>query len=432
MKIRIKMTALLLCGVLLLAGCQEQNPKVITVDDPEQISLTFFSPIAKGNEKVQSNALDAFEKAMQEFSDENPDVILEYKSYTQNDYQEKDYDQVVLERVHGHMGDDAVIMNPDVVQALYSEGYLYDMKGLDAAAAMTDAARQQCTIDGHVVSVPMNMIAYALYVNVDLLEKYGLSVPNTKQEFLDCCKVLKENGVMPLVGNRWWLENFVLTQGLAELYLEEGTQEKIEKLNSGQTSISSYLRPGFEFIAELMEKEYFDVEFASKAEAGDERDLFLDGQAAFVIHYDGAVDDTVYGTHSFEMAVIGFPTDEYGQVNLMNAANRICINSESDQPDAAIRLVETMCSKESITNMVKENGGFATRSDVETTRIPMLEQVYENVDSGHVIPGQNPNIKVEQWGNTCQLIQELLAGTSVDEVLQSYDALQQEAISKTE
>lgn len=426
----IKRIALLLCGVFLLAGCQNNKPKVVSMDDTQQTVLAFFSPMARGNEKVQSNGLAAFEKAMQGFTNDNPDVKLEYKSYTQNDYQEKSYDQVVLERVRGHMGDDVLIMNPDVVQALYPEGYLYDMKELDVAKAMTDAARQQCTIDGHVVSVPMIMIAYGLYVNVDLLKQYGLEIPNTRREFLHCCEVLKENGVTPLAGNRWWLENFVLTQGFAELYLEEGTEEKIAKLNSGETPISTYLRPGFEFLAELMEKKYFDVDFASKAEAGDEKDLFLNGQVAFVVHYDGAVDDAVYGTHSFEMAVTGFPTDEYGQINLMNASHRICINSGSDQLETAIRLAETMCSKENITNMIKENGGFSPQTDVKTTQNPILEQVYKNVDTGHVIPGQNPDIRVEQWGNTCQLIQKLLAGAGVDEVLRDYDALQQQAIQR--
>lgn len=73
---------------------------------------------------------------------------------------------VVLERIRGDMGDDVIIMNPDVVQALYQEGYLYDMAELHPAKAMTDAARQQCTIDGQVVSVPMTMITYGLFGNV--------------------------------------------------------------------------------------------------------------------------------------------------------------------------------------------------------------------------------------------------------------------------
>ncbi len=34
----------------------------------------------------------------------------------------------------------------------------------------------------------------------------------------------------------------------------------------------------------------------------------------------------------------------------MNASHRICINRESEQLDAAVRLAETMCSKENITN----------------------------------------------------------------------------------
>lgn len=428
MEMRMKtITLLLSITALFFCGCGKQEPQIITVEKTKQEDLVIFSPIAKGNEKVQSNALSAFEQGMQTFTEENPEVNLMYKSYTQKDYQDKDYDQVVLERVRGNMGDDVLIMNPDVVQALYPEGYLYDMAHLEAAKAMTEAARKQCTIDGHVVSVPMTMLAYGLYVNVDLLEQYGLSVPDTKQEFLRCCEVLKENGIMPLAGNRWWLENFVLTQGFAQIYLEEGTEEKIRQINTGEKPVSDYLRPGFEFLNELMEKEYFDVDFASKAEAGDEKELFLGGQVAFVIHNDGAVDDTVYGGHSFKMTVIGFPTDEYGQVSLMNAAHRICINSETDQLDASVRLAETMCSKETVAKMVKEIGGFSPRSDVEADRLPLLTQVYENVDSGRVIPGQNPDIKVEQWGNTCKLIQNLLAGDSVDEVLERYDELQKEA-----
>ncbi len=78
--------------------------------------------------------------------------------------------------------------------------------------------------------------------------------------------------------------------------------------------------------------------------------------------------------------------------------------------------------------MIKENGGFSPHADVENTQNPILKQVYEHVDTGHVIPGQNPDIRVEQWGNTCQLIQKLLAGVSVDGVLRQYDELQQEAI----
>lgn len=62
---------------------------------------------------------------------------------------------------------------------------------------------------------------------------------------------------------------------------------------NGQKPGKRYSEPSFEFLKEMINKEYFDVDFASKAEAGDEKDLFLEGQ----------------------MAVIGFPTDEYGQMN---------------------------------------------------------------------------------------------------------------------
>ncbi len=37
-------------------------------------------------------------------------------------------------------------------------------------------------------------------------------------------------------------------------------------------------------------------------------------------------------------------------------------------------------------------------------------------------------MKVEQWGNTCQIVRKLLGGATVDECMEAFDKLQEETL----
>lgn len=421
------MITLLAAGMLLgTAGCEKENSISIVEQDTveEKEELVLYSPTAKGNETKEGGIMHSMQRAMDEFEEEHPDVSISYRSYTAQNYKEKSYDDVVKERIRGDMGDDVYIMNPDVAYEMNQEGYLVDMSELDSVKYLTDTALDQCTVDQKVISVPMTMLCYGLFVNKDLLDDNGLEIPKTAQDFLNCCEVLKNKGITPMVGNRWWMENFVLTQGMTSIYMEDGKEEKIAKLNSGETLISQYMRPGFEFLAKMIDKGYFDLDFAKTAEAGDEKEMFMNQETAFVIHYDTAIQEQVYGGADFNLAMIGFPTDEYGQVNLMNAAQRVCISSKAKDEKLAMQFAEKLTSKEIVTDALLNSGGFPPRTDIEFEKPVILNTVYENVDAGREIPGSNPEIKLEQWGNTCTMVQELFEGKSVDQVMEDYDALQ--------
>lgn len=42
----------------------------------------------------------------------------------------------------------------------------------------------------------------------------------------------------------------------------------------------------------------------------------------------------------------------------------------------------------------------------------------------------NASMKLEQWGNTCLVVRDLLAGATVDECMAAFDRLQEETLSK--
>ena len=44
--------------------------------------------------------------------------------------------------------------------------------------------------------------------------------------------------------------------------------------------------------------------------------------------------------------------------------------------------------------------------------------------------GSNAGMKVEQWGNTCLIVRDLLKGATVDECMAKFDKLQEESLNK--
>lgn len=52
--------------------------------------------------------------------------------------------------------------------------------------------------DGSILLTPVRLYWEALYVNTDVFEKYGLSVPQTFEQLITACVVLSQSGVVPI------------------------------------------------------------------------------------------------------------------------------------------------------------------------------------------------------------------------------------------
>ena len=167
---------------------------------------------------------------------------MAYRTYTAQDYKDKTYDEVTLERARSNM-DDLYLLNPDTIQVLGEEGLLMDFSGLEGVDNLRDVVKTANVINGKLVAIPQEVIAYGLFINKDMFDEYNLSLPETPEEFLECCRVFKENGIETPVGaNRWWLETFVFAQAYADLYNGGKTVGEIEALNSGECKYSDNMR----------------------------------------------------------------------------------------------------------------------------------------------------------------------------------------------
>lgn len=417
--------------VLSMAACgnkEELDSNLIQSENEEKSIVRLFSPMEKTDPDAENVARSACDKTVI-MAEEKLDVSVEYVTYTAENYQDRTYDEVTIDRVHNNM-DDLYLMNPDVIQKLAEEGKLMDLSGLDSAKNLREVVKAANVVDGKLVAIPQEVVAYGLFINKNMFDEYKLELPETPEDFLECCRVFKENGIETPVGaNRWWLETFVLAQAYADLYNGGNTEAEIAALNSGESKYSDYMRPGFEFLQELIDCEYIDAEKALVSEAIEtEGPDFLAQKTPIVMAYWGAANtDTAYGAPDFELQVIGFPSSR-GQMPVMPMTG-IGIGVGSEHTEDAMRVLDVMTSDEALQVYAETNKVISPSQNVEVDCIPALKPLNDRIEENVFVLGSNAGMKLEQWGNTCLIVRKLLEGATVDECMAEFDRLQEETLS---
>lgn len=433
MKRQIRIYSLVAAAVFLaigMAACgKAENPDVNLIQESTESKryVNLFGPTEKSSPDAKNIARTAHEMTVL-MAEEKLGIKVEYRTYTAEDHQDKTYDDVTLDRANNCM-DDLYLLNPDVIQKLGTQGKLADLSDLKAAENLREVVKMANTIDGKLVAIPQEVVAYGLFVNQDMFDEYKLSLPNTPEEFLNCCKVFKENGIeTPIGANRWWLETFVFSQAYAGLYNEEDTDAKIQELNSGTAKYSDYMRPSFEFLKRLIDEGYVDAEKAYVSEALEgERDDFLSEKCPIVMAYWGAANaDTAYGKPDFNMKVIGFPSS-LGQMPVITITG-YAVSAEAEHMEDAMAVLDVILSDEAMQIYTEINKVISPSKNVEVKCIDALKPLNDRVDEGVYVLASNASMKMEQWGNVCLVVRKLLNGASVDECMAEIDRLQEEAM----
>ena len=205
---------------------------------------------------------------------------------------------------------------------------------------------------------------------------------------------------------------------------------EIEAFNSGESKYSDYMRPGFEFLQEMIDKGYINAKTAYTYEAieGEGPD-FLAQKTPIVMAYWGAANaDTAYGKPDFEMQVIGFPSSR-GQMPVVPITG-YGISVDAKNLEDAKAVLDIILSDEALKLYSQTNRVIPATKNVEVDCIPALEPLNEKMKENVYVLASNANMKMEQWGNLCLIVRELLNGATVDECMAELDRIQEEAVKK--
>ncbi len=423
--------AALLAGALMLSlsscGGEEELKNLISQEENGERVVNLFSPMEKTDPEAENVARSACDLTIA-MAEEELGLSLAYRTYTAESYQDKTYDEVTLDRARNNM-DDIYLLNPDTILALGEEGKLADLSGLESAKNLREIIRIANTVNGKLVAIPQEVVTYGLFINKDMFDQCELELPETPEEFLECCRVFQENGIETPVGaNRWWLETFVLAQAYADLYNGGNTKGEIAALNTGETRYSDYMRPGFLFLQEMIDQGYIDPEKALVSEAMEgEREDFLAGKTPIVMAYWGAANtETAYGKTDFQLQVIGFPSSR-GQMPVMSMTG-FAVGAEAEHREEAMEVLDVITSDQALQVYSETNRVISPSKNVSVDCIPALKPLNDRIEEGVYVLGSNAGMKVEQWGNICLIVRELLEGAAVDQCMESFDRLQDEAL----
>lgn len=429
-----KLSSLFLAAIvaLIITACgakAELDGNLVADIEKDAAVVNLFGPMEKSNPDAENLSRTAFDLTIA-LAEEKCGASVEYRTYTAENYQEKTYDDVVLDRARNNM-DDLYLLNPDSIQILGEEERLFDLSGLENAKNLRDVVKIANTVNGKLVAVPQEIVVHGLFVNKDMFDQYGLPLPNTPEELLECCRVFKENGIeTPIGANRWWLENFVFAQAYADLYNAGNTEAEIEALNNGESKYSDYMRPGFEYLQEMIDKGYIDAKTAYTYEAieGEGPD-FLAQKTPIVMAYWGAANsETAYGKPDFNLQVIGFPSSR-GQMPVVSLTG-YAILANAEHLEDTKNILNTILSDEALQLYTNTNKVISPSKNVEVDCIPALKPLNDRIQDNIYVLGSNANMKVEQWGNTCLIVRNLLNGATVDECMAEFDKLQEESLKK--
>ncbi len=414
-------------SLIALAACSapKQAQDLAVQEDETGAVVNFFSPMEKASADTKNTARTASDMTIA-LAEEETGITVAYHTYTAETYEDKTYDEVCIERVRSGM-DDMFLLNTDVIVEMGSEGLLADLSGLPCAQDLRDVVKAANTIDGKLVAIPQEVVAYGLFINKDIFRACELELPNTPEEFLECCRVLKANGYStPIGANRWWLETFVFAQAYAEMYNGGDVDAEIAALNAGEARYSDYMRPGFEFLQQLIDAGYIDAQSALTSEAFEgvgEGEDFMAGKTPIVMAYWGAANtDTAYGNPSFDMEVIGFPSTK-GQMPVLSMTG-YAVTTKAEHLDEALDVMSVMLSEEALSLYSETNQVISPSKNVSVQCIDALKPLSEKVEGDTYVLASNAAMDVEQWGNVCLIVRDLLGGATVDECMAKLDALQ--------
>jgi len=147
--------------------------------------------------------------------------------------------------------------------------------------------RNAFTFDGEAYGFPINSEYWVVWYNTEVFQKYGLSAPDTWDEFIEICETFKANDVTPMmstVEGRW--PTFIMFE---EMIVGEDPDLYID-LCEGRVKYSDpRVRKAFEKWGDLIRKGYF-TEPGYDVWAGGARDFNLGdvGMALFGTWYYGA------------------------------------------------------------------------------------------------------------------------------------------------
>ncbi len=305
---------------------------------------------------------ESLEAIIQEFNEVYPNVSVHYSKMD-------DYSSTMISRVIGSDPPEifmSLLSNFESNSALADATLDMSSLGLDLSI-LTPENAAVCYYNGRLVRVPLMLNYQGAAVNTTLLEKEGLSLPTTHEEFLSVCNTLLAKGYTPLQGYPSSIYSMLLFNAWRVRLARDANAEAIfEALNTGADGSGEYLRESFELLADYREKGYFDDAVNSAIENSYDAAIlhFFEGDTPFLICNSETVSgmkkretkSEAFTAAPFDYEFCVLPVSDLGAVAVVDVWKAFSIAKNSENAAWAGEFLRFLFTADHLNEMAKIKG----------------------------------------------------------------------------
>ena len=228
-------------------------------------------------------------------SDNSPDVFCWYPGYS-------------LRRLIDHK------MIADLTPVLENDPVFYN--------SFSRGMWKYVTFDEKIYGIPTGAAFVALFANTDILDKYGLSVPETYTELKYCVSVLSKNGVTPIAFNTTQ-DGLLLYYSIISMLSGNNYEDNSENTDK------KYFIEAMDCLKELYALDAFPKNLFTLTNAS-RNQMFINKEAAFIVRRSDFISE-LYRNSTYRPAGIYDPADASVSISLFPR-----FETSKSNPNAAI------------------------------------------------------------------------------------------------
>lgn len=421
----ITLSLLLGISLLSLTGCQnfpgsaEPETKIQSPAEESPIELTLLTTPEISGDGLEAVLALAEEKL-------NIRIQLEYRASG-----EEGENMMKTRLASGNMTDLCSFGGGSMLKSLYPEEYFVNLSEEEYIARLDGSFLDAMTIDGSVYGVPdgyVNSVGAILY-NKDIYDQYQLSIPDTWEQFLDNCEILKNAGKTAVIGAfaEEWSSQILF---LADYYnVQAEIPDFASQFESGQIQYRELpiARRSWEKLEEV--RPYCNPD-AFSLNSHEACRMLLSGEGAHYIFLTSRALNDFYEqfqeqTYDLPIGFFPIPGDDPNQQGItVWPANGIMVNKYSEHLEEALEFLRFYMSEEAIGTYfqaVPPSGPLAVQTDSVVSIPPIVLEEQEYIQTGRYSTALEFQTALK--GNNCiNLCKSVLEGSLTGrEAAEKYD-----------
>lgn len=328
---------------LVLVACQgaESDDDGAPAEDEgtgEAVTLDVVGWVGGGTQVADVPEINA------RFEAENPDIDLNFTVVARDEY-----DQYNNTRFASGDAADVVQVDPGLMRAWQSSGFLADLSDESWTSAMRADLAPFSQVDGNTYQFVQEVIPIGMYTNLDLLASVGIDhAPTTWDELLadlDALEAAGKNGLLLSNKGGWSGIQMAFLSAANTVYAEDPAWN--DTFNAGDADFTPDWSPVVDQIRTLITDGHVDPQLMLGIDPwSDALNQFKAGEWAFTLQ--GAWELTDFKANAtFPFEFSPFPGGEDAR-GFKFVGTGLAINAESDQQEAARRYLEFWADPENV------------------------------------------------------------------------------------